>query len=396
MPFSNPADHNQQATAKFLRMESDSYTNIIPKLVGPPCRQTTSKLILGGFHSPPQLTAPETNTSTLAREVTTAPSENCAFWFTFLCSFATLSDVEKNDLFAPMCVSAGGHCLSGFNRRYRPAHNCVRKAKHVHTRAICLASSGEYAFDGGSDSTLNVTSDLAASRKVMPSITRFESGGALADAVAGMVATAITQGIHSRGRARLVFSGGSTPEIFLPLVACLDVPWEKVDILLADERWVDESSTDSNTAMLRRTLIGRPGPDRARFIPLKNGAQTAMAGADFARANLPPIAQRHELVLLGMGNDGHIASLFPGNPQLPNLLSMGNRERVAAVPAPATASPHVPRITLTLAELRNAVRIVLVLQGVGKLDVLHRAWEGADTLRTPVFALGNVEVLWCP
>lgn len=243
---------------------------------------------------------------------------------------------------------------------------------------------------------MNLTIEHAANDVATPSITRFRDSATLAAAVANLVARAVTHGIRSHGRAGLVFSGGSTPEIYLPPVSRLDLPWEKVAILLADERWVGENSADSNEAMLRRTLLGQPGPDRARFIALRNHAQTAAVGADLARMALPPVEQRHDLVLLGMGHDGHIASLFPGNPRLPDLLSKRNRERVAAVPAPVTALPQVPRITLTLAELQNAARVVLVLQGDVKLDVLQRAWKGADALRTPVYALGNVEVLWCP
>lgn len=229
-----------------------------------------------------------------------------------------------------------------------------------------------------------------------PRIERFRSGQALAEAVAGLVATAVSQGVQRHGRANLIFSGGETPALFLPQVASLNLPWGKVSILLADERWVDEDSPDSNTAMLRRTLLSQPGPSAARFIPLKNAARSAGEGLAITRLKLPPLDQRYDLVLLGMGNDGHFASFFPDTLRLTELLSDENTERVAAVPPPAGASPRVERISLTLAEFKRSERIVLVLQGATKLDVLNRARQCGDALQTPVVALGDVEAFWCP
>jgi 6-phosphogluconolactonase len=229
-----------------------------------------------------------------------------------------------------------------------------------------------------------------------PRIERLKTPSALADAVVGLVAAAIAQGIQRRGNASLVFSGGSTPEIFLPPVASLALDWAAITILLADERWVDEQSPLSNTAMLRRTLLAQPGPAKAHYISLKNSAPAARAGVQTALQALMPTTERYDLVLLGMGNDGHIASLFPGTPRLADLLSDTNTERVAAIPAPTTANPPVERISLTLAELKRSERLVLVLQGEAKLDTLKRAWQLADPLQMPVYALGDVEVIWCP
>ena len=229
-----------------------------------------------------------------------------------------------------------------------------------------------------------------------PRITRVANIAALANAVAQLVADAVGNSLAKRDYATLVLSGGGTPEIYLPRVALLDLPWNRIRILLADERWVDEDSLHSNAAMLRRVFLDQPGPAQAQFIPLKNAAATAEQGVANARAGLPPLNEPHSLVLLGMGNDGHFASLFPGTPRLAELLSLENTERVAAIPAPTTASPHVERISLTLAEIKRSERVVLVLQGAAKLEVLERAWVAADALTMPVFALGGVDVIWSP
>lgn len=227
-------------------------------------------------------------------------------------------------------------------------------------------------------------------------IARFPDTRTLADAVASLVATAVSLGVQRHGVATLVFSGGGTPEIFLQQVSRLNLPWNKVTILLTDERWVDEDSPLSNTAMLRRTLLCQPGPAQANFIPFKNAAAHASDGVSSVRASLPPVGQQYDLVLLGMGNDGHVASLFPGTPQLAELLSLTNVERVVAVGPPTTVSPIIERLSMTLAEIRRSERVVLVLKGDTKLDALQRAWQTADAMHSPVFALGDVEVMWCP
>jgi 6-phosphogluconolactonase len=245
-----------------------------------------------------------------------------------------------------------------------------------------------------------------------PSLTRDADVSSLADRVAAMVASAVAAGIAARGHANLVFSGGSTPQVFLPCVAALPLDWTRVNVTLADERWVDESTPDSNTAMLRRLLLDHPNTKGARFIALKTADTNATEGAAKVREALPPASEPYDMVFLGMGNDGHFASLFPGAPNLASHLSLSNTERVVGVPAPTTATPAVPRITLTLAELTRASRIVLVLQGQAKLDVLMdslardlpiahlcsaiNARNEPQKRDTQKNETQNIEVLWCP
>jgi len=227
-----------------------------------------------------------------------------------------------------------------------------------------------------------------------PAVQAFDGPDALADAVAQLVSTAVKDGLAQRGRASLVLSGGGTPALFLPRVAALDLPWERVTITLADERWVDERSPHSNAAMIRRLLLARDGPARARFIPLYNGAASAREGVEQTRAALPAAEVPWDLVLLGMGEDGHFASIFPHAARTAELLAPDNAERVAAVPAPVTVPPPVARITMTLAELRRSSRLALVLQSQRKREVLAAAFAAGDPRETPVVALGAPDVLW--
>jgi 6-phosphogluconolactonase len=237
---------------------------------------------------------------------------------------------------------------------------------------------------------------MSSEAAIAPRIEAVADAGALAEAVASLVASAVTDGVRSRGRAHVVLSGGSTPEAYLPRVAGLALPWDRVNVFLADERWVDEDSPHSNAAMVRRCLLARGGASKARFSPLRNAAADAALGVAAARASLPALDERYDLVLLGMGTDGHFASLFPRSPRLADLLSAGNTERVAAVPPPGTQTPRIERITMTLSEIRRSHRVVLVLQSAGKREVLERASRLADPIEMPVFALGSVDVLWCP
>jgi 6-phosphogluconolactonase len=237
----------------------------------------------------------------------------------------------------------------------------------------------------------------------MPLDSEFANVDALANRVVTMVRDAIERGIAARDHANLIFSGGSTPLLFLPKVAALDLPWHKVSVTLADERWVSESSADSNTAMLKRILFDATAPSsKARFVPIINDAPTNVGGIDRVRvtfdAAFPVATTRYDLALLGMGNDAHFASLFPNSPSLAAHLSIKNVERVVAVPAPTTASPNVPRVTLTLAELSRSERIAIVMQGESKFELLTRARAANDAMTFPVSAvaaLDHVEVLWC-
>jgi 6-phosphogluconolactonase len=229
-----------------------------------------------------------------------------------------------------------------------------------------------------------------------PVIQRFASQEALSEAVAELVTAAVNEGVQQRGVATLAFSGGRTPEFFLPKLSQLALDWGKVNVTLADERWVGEDSPHSNTAMIKRTLLQNQA-SKARFIPLVSDAKfTASDGIASSRDKMIPATQPYDLVLLGMGNDGHFASLFPTTPRLAELVSAANAERLVAVPAPTTAVPHVERVSMTLAELKRTPRLKLILQGDEKLRVLAEAFELKDITQRPAFALGAIDVMWCP
>jgi 6-phosphogluconolactonase len=226
-------------------------------------------------------------------------------------------------------------------------------------------------------------------------IRRFDNPAALCNAITEVADDALRSGVAQRGTASLVLSGGSTPALYLPQIAALDLPWDRVGTTLADERWVAPDHEWSNERFLQGHFFAHAPAARAGFVPLFT-ADAPLTDALGPRGDaVAALAHPYDLVLLGMGNDGHTASLFPGMPGLAQALNSENPTRLVAVPPPTTAAPAVPRISMTVAELQRSRRSLIVLQGTQKLETLERAWQSGDALRFPVRAMTNAQVFWC-
>ncbi len=224
----------------------------------------------------------------------------------------------------------------------------------------------------------------------LPPIEAFAGPDAAADAAADAILHALTHAIAERGHGNLVVTGGSTPGPVYDRLANAPLAWPTVRITLSDERWVDPASPESNEKLVReRLLSGAAG--QATFTALKaDGADIDAAAwsADLAVAELSPF----DVVLLGMGADGHICSLFPGNPMLADGLDPASARLVLAAP-PGDPAPSQPRLTLTLAALASARLILVLATGAAKRAVL----EGPPD--KPVHhmiaaARGEVRLLW--
>jgi 6-phosphogluconolactonase len=228
------------------------------------------------------------------------------------------------------------------------------------------------------------------------SITRFENTGALCEAIASATNTALTQAIAQRGGASIALSGGSTPVLYLPYLARLALPWEKVHVTLTDERWVDADHAWSNAGLLSKVLFVNEAVRKASFIGLKTADRDGADAIAALEQKLQAMPHPCDLVLLGMGSDGHTASLFPGMPGLARALDTDQQARLVSVPAPAHMQPAVARMSMTMTELHDSLRRILVLQGAEKLAVLEQALSSGNALLYPVCALRNTEVFWCP
>lgn len=214
---------------------------------------------------------------------------------------------------------------------------------------------------------------------------------ALADHVAERLTAAIASNAH--GAATLVVSGGKSPVAFFQALAQQPIQWSKVCISLADERWVPTEHADSNAGLLKRYLLQGPAVE-ADFFSLYRPTTTldeAAAATDEALKGLPKI----DVLVLGMGDDGHTASLFPNSPNLAQALDLNSDRR--CLPMTAPSAPH-ERLTMTRPLLASATTPILSISGQAKLETLRTALAGDDLAEMPVRAFLNpsLEIYWCP
>ena len=178
----------------------------------------------------------------------------------------------------------------------------------------------------------------------------------------------------------MAVSGGSTPKPLFKQLSAVDIPWQDVVVSLVDERWVDPSDPASNEQLVRQYLLqGRAAA--ATFIGLKNSSPSAAQGEALCEQELRKIPRPFTVLILGMGNDGHTASLFPGSTQLAAATDMNSGKTCLAV-TPADA-PH-ERMTLTLPAVLNTEEIILHLTGSAKKEVLAKAQEAGPAEDMPI------------
>lgn len=207
--------------------------------------------------------------------------------------------------------------------------------------------------------------------------------------LADRISADLKECLLTHDRATLCVPGGSTPGPVFDLLSAVDLDWARVNVLLNDERWVPETSERSNTALLRqRLLTGRAAA--ARLIPLVTEDATPEEGLTSLTEGLEGVLPI-SVLLLGMGEDMHTASLFPGADQLDLALS---DEAPALVAMRAPGAPEA-RITLSARVLRDAMKTHLLIVGPGKKEALERADKPGPVTEAPVRAvLGNAMVHW--
>lgn len=211
----------------------------------------------------------------------------------------------------------------------------------------------------------------------------FASAAEAADALAGVVAADLGSALRQRGRVSLVVSGGRSPIAFFERLREAALDWSRVVVTLADERWVPPTHPDSNARLVTAHLL-QGAAAAARFVPLWNGAPTPAAAIAERSAALGELPRPFDALVLGMGEDGHTASLFPGAAGLQAALDPHGKARLVAIDPPA--APH-PRLSLTLAALLDSRRIHLPLGGATKHAIYRRAKAECDPLRLPVAAV---------
>ena len=207
----------------------------------------------------------------------------------------------------------------------------------------------------------------------------FENTSAQDAELVSKVVDLLSMAIEQHGSASLVVSGGRTPKGFFHLLSQEFLDWSKVTVTLADERWVDADHKDSNEKLVQENLLINEACV-ARFVALKNSATSAQAGETSIDQDLSAIG-RFTLVILGMGDDGHTASLFPGSEALNIGLDMeSGRQCLAVQPLDA---PH-ERMSMTLPRLLDSEQIIVHISGENKGKVLAMADGGDDRFELPI------------
>lgn len=215
-------------------------------------------------------------------------------------------------------------------------------------------------------------------------IETYPSPETLADAAAAAISAQLRDALGLRPRATLVATGGRSPGAVYDRLAAGGPDWSRVIVTLSDERCVPPDDPASNQKLVRERLLQGPGA-RAHLLPLWPEPDPAALSA------LTPF----DAVMLGMGEDGHIASLIPGDPGLEDALTTGDMTR--RVPA-GLGKPPVARITLTLSALASARAVFLLIAGETKRGVVQRALAGEDL---PVGRLASqsrtpIRIFWTP
>ena len=216
-------------------------------------------------------------------------------------------------------------------------------------------------------------------------IETYPTAAALADAAAHAVEARLIEALRTHGRAGLVATGGRSPgPVFDRLAATTTLDWTRVVVTLSDERCVARDDDASNARLVRERLL-KGAAAKAHLLDLWPAPEPG------ALAALQPF----DAVMLGMGEDGHIASLIPGDPGLEDGLT--TQELTRLVPE-GLGKPPVARITLTLSALLNARAIFLLIAGEAKRGVIGRAMAGEDL---PVGRLisqskAAIRIFWTP
>ena len=204
-------------------------------------------------------------------------------------------------------------------------------------------------------------------------------------AAAALVANVAVEALQARGTCAIALAGGATPRALYAELAQEPyrslVPWNALDFYWGDERAVAPSHPDSNYGMARETLLAHVRADRRRIHRIEGESEPAVAAADYETAirstfHLDPTdLPRFDLVLLGLGADGHTASLFPGTPALD--------ERRALVTATCAPDLKTARITMTLPLLNAARRILFLVTGTGKADAVRLVLDSGASAGVP-------------
>lgn len=226
----------------------------------------------------------------------------------------------------------------------------------------------------------------------------YDSLGELADAVAGDVGFIIDSAVDARNASLIAVPGGKTGPAVFPKLAAQKLPWKRVTVIPTDDRLVPVDSDLANVREIAKAFL----PTGARVIPIASGAADdyRLAG-NAADARLQDLPWPPDLVWLGMGGDGHTASIFAG-PDLQSALDAPKARRaIGVLPQPMPSEAPVARVTLTRAAILSARTILITITGQEKRDLLEQAIADGQSSRLPIGRVlaevdQPIDIHWCP
>lgn len=200
-------------------------------------------------------------------------------------------------------------------------------------------------------------------------------------ALSNRVATVLTQAIEDKGAAVLVVSGGSTPKPMFNHLSEQDLDWSKVTITLADERCVNPTDAASNALLVKNELL-QNNANKAKFVSLFDGGELSLSHQEIANERMNTLP-KFDVVILGMGDDGHTASIFPESENRTAALNLSNSQ-YALVTDPKTVKPM--RITQTARRLLDSDLLVIHIAGSSKAELFNKISESPNEKNWPISA----------
>jgi 6-phosphogluconolactonase len=225
----------------------------------------------------------------------------------------------------------------------------------------------------------------------------YDSLDELADAVAGDVGFIIESAVDARGSSLIAVPGGSTGPAIFPKLAAQKLPWKKVAIIPTDDRLVPIDDERSNVRAIAKTFL----PLGARVVPIATEIADHKLAGNSADARLQDLPWPPDLTWLGMGSDGHTASIFAG-PDLQDALDAPKARRaVGVMPDPMPQDAPVARVTLTRASILSSRTVLITISGEEKRRVLEQAIADGQSSKLPIGrvlaeAEQPIDIHWCP
>ena len=225
----------------------------------------------------------------------------------------------------------------------------------------------------------------------------YEDSDEMADAVAGDVGFIVESALDARGEALIAVPGGKTPLPIYERLAKAKLNWKKVTIIPTDERLVPLTDEKSNIRAIAQAFL----PTGARVFPIGSDIADYKMAGNSANAKLADLKFPLDLAWLGVGSDGHTASIFPG-PDLDEALNAPKgRHAVGVMPDPLPPEAPVARVTLTRSAILSARTVLITIAGEEKKEMLEGAIADGQSSKLPIGrvlaeAEQPIDIHWCP